>query len=359
MANVPTSFDIGPHRIDPGLVLSPMEGVTDLTFRRLVRQVGGVGLTVTEFVPGAAVARGDKKMMQLVEFDPDERPVSVQLYGKDPQAMADGARIVQDMGASICDINMGCPSKKVCAHSGGSALMKVPDQAVATVRAVVAAVDIPVTVKMRSGFSADARNAPELAWACQEEGALAIAIHWRTREDRYSGDRAVDKIAETKSRLRVPVLANGDVVDVESAAAMYRDTGCDGLLIGRGAIKDPWVFQRIAAWMHDRPQPVVDAAEKRRVMLGYVDGLRERFAATIPPSKLDHAVLGRFKMLTKYFAARQLDHGRTLRQLVLHSQELDAALEHVEAYFERLARFEGGQESAFEGYEAPAWERTG
>lgn len=336
-----------------------MEGVTDLTFRRLIRQIGGAGLTVTEFVPGAAVARGDAKMLKLVEFDKDEWPVAVQLYGKDPQEMADGARIVQDLGASICDINMGCPSKKVCAHSGGSALMKVPDQAVEIVRAVVAAVDIPVTVKMRSGFDAGNRNAPELAWACQEEGAQAIAIHWRTREDKYKGTRAVDKIAETKARLQVPVLANGDVVDVESAAAMYRDTGCDGLLIGRGAIRDPWVFRRIQAWMHGTPAPVVDAEEKRRVLLDYAQGLRDRFAPSFPPSKLDNAVLGRFKMLTKYFAARQLEHGRVLRQLVLHSQELPTALDHVEAYFERLRRFEAGQLDAFEGYEAPAFRRTG
>ncbi|MCP4805462.1 MAG: tRNA-dihydrouridine synthase [Proteobacteria bacterium] len=355
-----TSFRIGEHVIAPGLVLSPMEGVTDLTFRRLVRQIGGVGLTVTEFVPGAAVARGDKKMMQLVEFDTDEWPVSVQLYGKDPRAMAEGAKVIQDMGATFCDINMGCPSKKVCKSSGGSALMKDVETATAIVRAVVAAVDIPVTVKMRSGFDAGRRNAPELAWACQEEGAAAVAIHWRTREDKYSGTRAVDKIAETKAKLSIPVLANGDVVDVESAAAMYRDTDCDGLLIGRGAIRDPWIFRRIEAWMTGQPQPTVDGAEKRRAMLQYVEELRARMSRTFPDTrKLDRAVLGRFKMLTKYFALRQLHEGRVLRQLVLHSQELPVAIEHVEAYFERLVRFEAGDESAFEGYTAPAFSRTG
>ena len=332
----PTSTTIGGVPIEPNLVLSPMEGVTDLTFRRLVRQLGGAGLTVTEFVPGAALQRGDRRVQQMVEFDPDERPVSIQLYGKDPQEMAAGARFVEELGATFVDINMGCPSKKVCKNSGGSALMRDVELASSIVRAVVAAVSLPVTVKMRSGFSAEQRNAPELAWRCQEEGAAAVAIHWRTREDRYGGERAVDKIAEAKARLSIPVFANGDVLDVDSARRMFADTGCDGLLIGRGAIRDPWIFQRISAWQQGLPEPVVDDEAKRRVLLDYVEGLRERFAdPRKDPARLDHAVLGRFKMLVKYFATRHLVGGGDLRTTVLRSQTLADALGHLDDWFAR------------------------
>ena len=235
----PSHYYVRDIRIEPNLVLAPMEGVTDLTFRRLVRQIGGTGLTVTEFVASEGLRRGAAKMEEMARFDPDERPVAVQIYGRDPAAMAEAAKIVQDSGAGICDINMGCPSKKVCAHSGGSALLKDPDLAKEIVRAVRAAITIPLTVKMRSGFDASNRNCPDVAWMCQEEGVEAITIHWRTRADLYSGTRAVDKIAEAKQRVRIPVVGNGDIVDFESAARMFRDTGVDGVMVGRAAYHDP------------------------------------------------------------------------------------------------------------------------
>lgn len=330
----PTSYAIRHLTIRPNLVLAPMEGVTDLTFRRLVRNIGGTGLTVTEFVASEGLRRGAEKMEQMARFDPDERPVAVQIYGRDPQGMAEAARIVQDLGADICDINMGCPSKKVCAHSGGSALMKDHDLAIAIVRAVRAAISIPLTVKMRSGFDATQRNAPDLAHACQEEGAEAIVIHWRTRADLYGGTRAVDKIGETKARLRVPVVANGDVVDFESAARMFRETGCDGVMIGRGAIKNPWVFKQVWAQMHGEAPIVVDADEKRRVLLAYFASIRGEF-------RTDRGVLGRMKKIANYFT-HGLPYGSDLRVAFLHSQSIEEAVEHTERYFDALARFETG-----------------
>src|SRR5690606_2718354 len=172
-----------------GLVLAPMEGVTDLTFRRLIRQVGGCGLTCTEFVPARNLTEGVPQALKTAEVDPDERPVSIQVYGRDPDLLADAARFVVDLGATIVDLNMGCPSKKVCARSGGSALMKEPGLARDVVRAMRAAVDVPFTVKMRSGWDAEHKNAPELAWMCQEEGVEAVTVHWRTRADKYGGER--------------------------------------------------------------------------------------------------------------------------------------------------------------------------
>lgn len=321
-------------RIEPNLVLAPMEGVTDLTFRRLVRQIGGTGLTVTEFVASEGLRRGAAKMEEMARFDPDERPVAVQIYGRNPEAMAEAARIVEDSGADICDINMGCPSKKVCAHSGGSALMKDLPLATEIVRAVRAAISIPLTVKMRSGFDAENRNAPELAWRCQEEGVEAITIHWRTRADLYSGTRAVDKIAETKARLRIPVVGNGDIVDLASALRMFEDTGVDAVMIGRGAIKNPWVFKQISQAMRGEEPIVVDAAEKRRVLLAYFESLRGAF-------RTDHGALGRMKKIANYFT-HGLPYGSALRVAFLHSQSVEEAVDHTERYFERLADFEAG-----------------
>ena len=200
-------------KIDPPITLAPMEGVTNIIFRRLIRQIGGTGLTCTEFIPSSALSNRGKKVLRLAEFDPEERPISIQIYGKDPMEMAESARVLQDLGASIVDINMGCPSKQVCANSGGSALMREPELAIDIVRAVRKAISIPMTVKMRSGFDHTNKNAPDLAYACQEEGAEAIAVHWRTRDDKYGGTQEWDTIAEVKRRLSVPVIGNGDVVE--------------------------------------------------------------------------------------------------------------------------------------------------
>ncbi len=330
----PSEYFVRHLRIAPNLVLAPMEGVTDLTFRRLVRQIGGTGLTVTEFIASEGLRRGSEKMAQMARFDPGERPVAVQIYGRDPWSMAEAARLIQDSGADICDINMGCPSKKVCAHSGGSALLKDVPTATQIVRAVRAAITIPLTVKMRSGFDAEHRNAPDVAHMCQEEGAEAITIHWRTRTDLYSGTRAVDKIAETKQRLSIPVIGNGDITDAASAARMFAETGCDGVMIGRGAIKNPWVFLQVGQALRGEPQMRVTAEEKRRVLLGYFASIREEFQS-------DRGSLGRMKKIANYFTSG-LPHGSALRVAFLHSQTADEAIAHTERYFERLTIHEAG-----------------
>ena len=341
--SLPTSYRVRDLLVSPAVVLAPMEGVTDLTFRRVIRSIGGAGLTYTEFIASKAVAGAKRghKWKRMAQFDPDERPVALQIYGKDPQIMADAARVVQDLGASIVDINMGCPSKRVCKSSGGSALMAEPDLAVEIVRAVRAAISVPLTVKMRSGFSADNRNAPELAWRLQEEGAEAITIHWRTREDRYGGTRAVDKIAETVARLQVPVIGNGDVIDIPSAVQMVRDTGCAGVMVGRGAMRNPWALRQIAEHFAGHPITTVDAAEKERVLLGFLANLRAVF-------NRDKGALGRFKKVANHFT-RGLPHGATLlRMAVLTSQTPDEAIAAVQQYFTLLRAFEAGDGQAFD-----------
>lgn len=313
--------------IDPPLILAPMEGVTDLTFRRLIRTIGGCGLTVTEFIPGAALAAGHRVALRAVQFDPDERPVSVQLYGRDPAVLADAARYVQDLGADIVDLNMGCPSKKVCAHSGGSALLKDVDHARQIVRAIRAAVTIPFTVKMRSGWDPEHRNAPDVARMCEDEGAEMIAVHWRTRTDGYGGERTLETIARVVAAVSVPVVANGDIVDGTTALATLAETGAAGLMIGRGAIRDPWVFQRVGRAIRGEAPLVVDDSERERVLLAYYATIRELFDN-------DRGALGRMKKIAKYFCDG-VDDGDELRTGILHASSPDEAEGRIRAFFER------------------------
>ena len=324
----PTSFQIRDVLISPNVLLAPMEGVTDLTFRRLIRQIGGAGLTVTEFIPSVSLKPGAGRAWETAQFDPDERPVAVQLYGRHPEILAEAARVVQDMGATICDLNMGCPSKSVCNHSGGSSLLN--DSALVTqiVRAIRRAITIPFTVKMRSGFDHNRRNAPEIAWICQEEGVEAVTVHWRTRADKYGGVRAVDKIAETKARLRVPVIANGDILDIPSALAMFDETGCDGVMIGRGAMRNPWLLLQVAQHLRGEPITEVTPEERRRVLLGYLADIRARFGA-------DRPALGRFKKVANHFT-QGLPQGEEVRTRILRSDTIPEAVAHAEAYFDGL-----------------------
>jgi len=336
---LPTHYMVRDVRIEPNVVLAPMEGVTDLPFRRLIREIGGVGMTATEFIASEGLKRGVGKMHEMAQFDADESPISIQIYGRRPEVMAEAAKIVQDMGPSIVDINMGCPSKKVCAHSGGSALMKDPELARDIIRAVREAITIPLTVKMRSGFDHTQRNADEIAWIAQEEGAEAITIHWRTRSDLYGGERMVDKIRQTKDKLSIPVIGNGDVIDIPSAMRMFEETGCDGVMVGRGAIRNPWSLLQISQHLRGEEVTQITAADRRRVLLGYLEALNGRFRS-------ERGTLGRFKKISNYFT-KGLPYGGDVRTLVLRSQTIEEAVEHLEIYFERLSRFEAGESTVF------------
>ena len=352
---LPLAYRVRDIRIFPNVVLAPMEGVTDLSFRRLVRAIGGAGLTCTEFLPssGLAAATGPLRgrAQRMADFDPDERPVSLQIYGRDPQTMADAARVVQDLGATLVDINMGCPSKKVCAHSGGSALMADLALAAQIVRAVRAAISAPLTVKMRSGFDRGHRNAAELAWICQEEGAEALTVHWRTREDLYGGTRAVDQIAAAKARVRVPVLGNGDVVDPRSARQMLEETGCDGVMVGRGAMRNPWSLRQIAESLLDVPLTVPTSDERERVLMGFLTTLRAEWGR-------EGAALGRVKRVANHFCAGRPGGERYLRQAVLRAQTADEAEEAARGYFERLRAHEAGDPDALPSDGEPGLQPT-
>jgi tRNA-dihydrouridine synthase len=203
--------------------------------------------------------------------------------------------------------------------------MKDPDKAIEIVRAVRAAINVPLTVKMRSGFDQNQRNAPELAYMCQEEGAEAITIHWRTREDRYGGSRAIDKIAETKSRLSIPVIANGDIIDSRTAIQMLQDTQCDGLMIGRGAIRNPWVFQEIKATLLGETFIPPTRHERRYILEQFIDRYREDFRS-------EKHSLGKIKQIVKYFY-NGLTNGEQLRMSILRSKTIDEIETHIQHFF--------------------------
>ncbi|MEQ1572340.1 MAG: tRNA-dihydrouridine synthase family protein, partial [Myxococcota bacterium] len=314
--------------LDPPLILAPMEGVTDRVFRRLIRSVGGCSLTVTEFVAGAALAGGHRLALRAAAFDPDERPVSIQVYGRDPATLAEAARAVEGLGADLVDLNMGCPSKKVCARSGGSALMKEPGLARDIVRAIRAATTLPFTVKMRAGWDPDHRNAPDLAKMCEDEGVEMVTVHWRTRTDLYGGVRRLDTIAEVVSRLKIPVIANGDIVDEHSALTTLAETGAAGLMVGRGAMRDPWVFRRIERALAGQPPLTIDERERERVLLAYFAAVRACFDS-------DRGALGRMKKISKYFCE---GIAVELQRAVLRAETADQAEHEVRAWFDQRER---------------------
>ena len=308
-----------------------MEGVTDLAFRRTIRDVcppdWRPGLVYSEFIASKGLARGDRNVWEIAAFDAEEQPIALQLYGREPDLMAEAAALLEAHGAAIVDINMGCPAKKVVCHSGGSALMREPDQALAIVRAVRRAIRIPLTVKMRTGFDPRTRNAPDLAERLEGEGVEALTIHWRTREDGYGGTRDVKAIAEAVRRVNIPVVANGDVVDVETAHAMFRETGCAGVMLGRGAMRNPFVFGELRAWLLGEPWTAPSLTQYREVFRRYAAHADELYGN---PGR----TLGKLKQLVKQLA-EVLPGGHELRGAVLRAESRREADEHLERFFAR------------------------
>jgi len=243
---VPSSLRIGSVIISPATVLAPMAGVTDTVFRRFIRNLGGCGLIMTEFTSADGVLRAkDKKAKRYLHFYEDEHPISAQLFGSDPQVMADAARIVEDLGFDLVDLNLGCPAKKVVKCNGGSGLLRDLPRIRGIFEAVRAAVKIPFTVKFRAGWSDDEIVCVELAKIAEDCGLCAVALHARTREQGYSGTARWEWIAAVKDAVNIPVIGNGDIRTPEDACAMVAATGCDAVMIGRTAPANPWIFRQI------------------------------------------------------------------------------------------------------------------
>ena len=244
-----SELKIGNVTLQNNIALAPMAGVTDLPFRLLCKEQGA-GLICMEMISAKAIYFNNKNTMDLMEIHPEECPVSLQLFGSDPDIIADMAKRIEDRPFAILDINMGCPVPKVAGNGEGSALMRNPKLVAEIVEKTARAIKKPVTVKIRKGFNENEVNAVEIAHIAEECGAAAVAVHGRTREQYYSGKADWDIIAQVKQRVKIPVIGNGDIVDGASAKAMLEQTGCDGLMVGRGAQGNPWVFREILHYLN-------------------------------------------------------------------------------------------------------------
>jgi tRNA-dihydrouridine synthase B len=261
---------IGSIDLPSPFVVAPMAGMTDTAFRRLVKRHGGCGLVVTEMVSSEGLVRGIDRTLEYAEYTEEERPVSIQIFGGEPPKMAEAARIVQGMGADIVDVNMGCPVPKIAKHNAGCSLMREPEHAARVVEAMVGAVTIPVTVKMRAGWTDKDRNAPVLAKMVQDAGAAAVTIHGRTAEQSYSGWADWDLVSRVASELKIPVLGSGDCVEPEQIVERMK-TGVDGVLVGRGVLRNPWILAQAADLVAGRPPRTVTMHERGRFLLDYID----------------------------------------------------------------------------------------
>jgi len=318
---------IGTHSITPGLILAPMAGVTDKPFRQLCKRLGA-GLAVSEMTSGDPRLWHTRKSLHRMDHVGEPAPVSVQIAGTEPQVLADAARYNVDHGAQIIDINMGCPAKKVCNAWAGSALMRDEALVARILEAVVAAVDVPVTLKIRTGWDARNRNGLRIARIAESAGIAALAVHGRTRDQQYTGAAEYETIAAIKSALRIPVMANGDIDSPQKAAFVLQATGADALLVGRAAQGRPWIFREIAHYLATGtllPSPALD--EVRDILLGHLQALHA-FYGEHQGVRIARKHLGWY--------AKDRPENAAFRAVVNQAESADAQLQLTRDYFDAL-----------------------
>jgi tRNA-dihydrouridine synthase B len=340
---------IGKVDLAPPLAMAPMAGMTDSAFRRLVKRHGGCGLVVTEMVSSEGLVRGIDRTLDFAEYTEEERPVSIQIFGGDPEKMAAAAQIVEGMGADIVDVNMGCPVPKIAKHNAGCSLMREPAHAAEVVRAMVRAVSIPVTVKMRAGWDADAINAPDLAKRMEDVGASAVAVHGRTAAQSYSGQSDWDLIARVASAITIPVFGSGDCVEAQQVVDRLAQSGVAGVLVGRGALRNPWIFEQAAALAAGRAARSITMEDRARFLLEYIDLLMterldeaEGFRHVAPgEAKADESsparghdrwVINKLRALNSWYT-KGLDGGSQLRVAINAADSISRLRAVVEEFF--------------------------
>ena len=324
---MPAMLRYGDVAVDPPLILAPMAGITDRQFRLILRRVGGVGLVTMEFISSEAVVRGNRRTRQMMQYSEEERPISVQIYGSAPHRMAEAARVVQEIGAEVCDINMGCPANKILKGCAGCALMGDLDLARGIIAAVREAISIPLTVKFRAGLRDDAENYIELGRICQGEGAQAVALHPRTAKDMFRRNGDWSRIARLREALSIPVIGNGDVAAPIDAVRMMRETGCDGVMIGRASMKNPWIYRQTRDLLEGRVPAEPTLAERRDLVLTHF-----RLVMAQEDAKL---ALHKLRTFTGWYT-HGLPGGKTLRARIdsLHTPE--SFLSAVEEFFREV-----------------------
>jgi nifR3 family TIM-barrel protein len=257
--------------LSPPFGMAPMAGMTDSAFRRLVKKHGGCSLVVTEMVSSEGLVRGIDRTLEYAEYTEEERPVSIQIFGGDAEKMAAAAQIVEQLGADVVDVNMGCPVPKIAKHNAGCSLMREPAHAAEIVGAMARAVTIPVTVKMRAGWNEHEINAPDLAKRMEDAGAAAVAVHGRTAAQSYSGSSDWELIARVAESVRIPVLGSGDCVEPHQLVERVAEGRVSGVLVGRGALRNPWIFAQARELAEGRQPRAVTPEERGRFLLDYID----------------------------------------------------------------------------------------
>ncbi len=332
--------------LSPPFGVAPMAGMTDSAFRRLVKRRGACGLVVSEMVSSEALVRGIGRSLEYLEFTEEERPVAIQIFGGDPARMAAAAQVVESRGADIVDINMGCPVPKIAKHQAGCNLMRDPAHAASIVAAMVKAVKIPVTVKMRAGWNEREVNAPELARRAEAAGAAAVAVHGRTAAQAYHGLADWDLIARVAESVKIPVFGCGDLVEADQILDRLRHTPVAGVLVGRGILRNPWLFAQAADLLAGRPAREVTSQDRKRFLMEYIDLLmaegpgeaanRSRGASAPHTrdarSSHDRWVVNKLRALCGYYT-KGFDGGSHLRVAVNQAPSVAALRALVEWFF--------------------------
>ncbi len=318
----PAALTIRDLVIRPATVLAPMAGVTDTVFRRVIRGLGGCGLIMTEFTSAEGVTRNAGRTLHYLYFEPDEHPLTAQLFGANPEVMAAAASLVEELGFDVVDVNLGCPAKKVV-KCGGSGLLRDLKLLEQILRAVRAAVRIPLTIKIRAGWDENSIVAPEVARMAEQIGVEAIAVHPRTRVQGLNGRADWRIIAAVKQAVRMPVIGNGDIASAEDAARMSGETGCDAVMIGRGAATNPWIFRQIAQFAATGRYDQPSEADRYRLLSGYFRSLVE---AEMPDA------VGKMKQFACWFT-HGVRNGSDLRRQVHSAHTPAEVLERVDTFF--------------------------